>query len=131
MSAAIPAADVFSLAGRKVFVAGHRGMVGSAIVRRLADEGCKILTAGRGQVDLRRQQPTEDWMQSQGPDVVIVAAATVGGILANATRPADFIYDNLAIETNLLHAAHQARVAKLLFLGSSCIYPKFAPQPIP
>jgi len=104
--------------------------VGSAIVRRLAGEGCEILTAGRGQVDLRRQQPTEDWIAAQRPDAVIVAAATVGGILANATRPADFIYDNLAIETNLIHAAHLARVKKLLFLGSSCIYPKFAPQPM-
>ena len=130
MSAAEPAADLFPLAGRRVFVAGHRGMVGSAIVRRLAGEGCEILTAGRGQVDLRRQQPTEDWIAAQRPDAVIVAAATVGGILANASRPADFIYDNLAIETSLIHAAHQARVKKLLFLGSSCIYPKFAPQPM-
>ena len=105
-------------------------MVGSAIVRRLAGEGCEVLTAGRGQVDLRRQQPTEDWIQAQRPDAVIVAAATVGGILANSSRPADFIYDNLAIETNLIHAAHQARVKKLLFLGSSCIYPKFATQPM-
>jgi GDP-L-fucose synthase len=104
--------------------------VGSAVVRRLAGEGCEVLTVGRGQVDLRRQQPTEDWMQAQHPDAVIVAAATVGGILANSSRPADFIYDNLAIETNLIHAAHQARVKKLLFLGSSCIYPKFAPQPM-
>jgi GDP-L-fucose synthase len=130
MSAAAPAADIFPLAGRRIFVAGHRGMVGSAIVRRLAGEGCEVLTAGRGQVDLRRQQPTEDWIQAQRPDAVIVAAATVGGILANSSRPADFIYDNLAIETNLIHAAHQARVKKLLFLGSSCIYPKFAPQPM-
>ena len=130
MSAAESAADLFPLAGRRVFVAGHRGMVGSAIVRRLAGEGCEILTVGRGQVDLRRQQPTEDWIAAQRPDAVIVAAATVGGILANASRPADFIYDNLAIETNLVHAAHQARVKKLLFLGSSCIYPKFATQPM-
>ena len=130
MSAAGQAADLFPLAGRRVFVAGHRGMVGSAIVRRLAGEGCEILTVGRGQVDLRRQQPTEDWVGAQRPDAVIVAAATVGGILANASRPADFIYDNLAIETNLIHAAHQARVKKLLFLGSSCIYPKFAAQPM-
>ena len=113
-----------------IFVAGHRGMVGSAIVRRLAGEGCEILTVGRGQVDLRRQQPTEDWVAAERPDAVIVAAATVGGILANASRPADFIYDNLAIETNLIHAAHHARVKKLLFLGSSCIYPKFAMQPM-
>ena len=130
MSAAGSAADLFPLAGRRIFVAGHRGMVGSAIVRRLAGEGCEILTVGRGQVDLRRQQPTEDWIAAERPDAIIVAAATVGGILANASRPADFIYDNLAIETNLVHAAHQARVKKLLFLGSSCIYPKFATQPM-
>ena len=130
MSAAGSAADLFPLAGRRIFVAGHRGMVGSAIVRRLAGEGCKILTVGRGQVDLRRQQPTEEWIAAERPDAVIVAAATVGGILANSSRPADFIYDNLAIETNLIHAAHLARVKKLLFLGSSCIYPKFAPQPM-
>ncbi len=130
MSVANTAADGFSLQDRRVFVAGHRGMVGSAIVRRLASEGCEILTVGRSQVDLRRQQPTEDWMQAQRPDVVIVAAATVGGILANSSRPAEFIYDNLAIEANLIHAAHQLGVAKLLFLGSSCIYPKLAPQPM-
>src|SRR6516165_5144447 len=118
MSAAGSAADLFPLAGRRVFVAGHRGMVGSALVRRLAGEGCEIVTAGRGQVDLRRQQPTEDWIRAQRPDAIIVAAATVGGILANSTRPADFIYDNLAIEANVVHAAHQAGVAKLLFLGS-------------
>jgi GDP-L-fucose synthase len=130
MSAAAPAADLFPLAGQRIFVAGHRGMVGGAIVRRLAGEGCEILTAGRSQVDLRRQQPTEDWIAAQRPDAVIVAAATVGGILANSSRPADFIYDNLAIETNLIHAAHEARVKKLLFLGSSCIYPKLASQPM-
>ena len=130
MSAAGQAADLFPLAGRRAFVAGHRGMVGSAIVRRLAGEGCEILTVGRGQVDLRRQQPTEEWIAAERPDAVIVAAATVGGILANSSRPADFIYDNLAIETNLIHAAHLARVKKLLFLGSSCIYPKLAPQPM-
>ena len=130
MSAADTAADSFSLQGRRVFVAGHRGMVGSAIVRRLAGEGCEILTVSRSQVDLRRQQPVEDWMQAERPDVVIVAAATVGGILANSSRPADFIYDNLAIEANLIHAAHELGVAKLLFLGSSCIYPKLAPQPM-
>src|SRR5258707_629314 len=130
MNAADTAADSFSLQGRRIFVAGHRGMVGSAIVRRLAGEGCEILTVSRNQIDLRRQQPVEDWMQAERPDVVIVAAATVGGILANSSRPADFIYDNLAIEANLIHAAHELGVAKLLFLGSSCIYPKLAPQPM-
>ena len=88
MSANTVSAEAFALKGRRVFVAGHRGMVGSAIVRRLGSEGCQILTAGRGEVDLRRQQPVEDWIRAQRPDVVIVAAATVGGILANATRPA-------------------------------------------
>jgi len=91
MNAADIAADSFSLQGRRVFVAGHRGMVGSAIVRRLAGEGCEILTVSRSQVDLRRQQPVEDWMRAKRPDVVIVAAATVGGILANSSRPAYFI----------------------------------------
>jgi GDP-L-fucose synthase len=130
MSVADTATDGFSLQGRRVFVAGHRGMVGSAIVRRLAGEGCEVLTVGRTQVDLRRQQPTEDWMKAQRPDVVVIAAATVGGILANWSRPAEFLYDNLAIEANLIQAAHQLGVAKLLFLGSSCIYPKLAPQPL-
>src|SRR6266481_9374374 len=130
MSAPSAAADEFGLAGRRIFVAGHRGMVGSAIVRRLANENCEILTVGRAEVDLRRQQPTEDWIQARRPEVVIVAAATVGGILANSTRPAEFIYDNLAIAANLIHAAYRARAAKLLFLGSSCIYPKLAPQPM-
>jgi GDP-L-fucose synthase len=99
MNAADTAADSFSLQGRRVFVAGHRGMVGSAIVRR-AGEGCEILTVSRSQVDLRRQQPVEDWMQPAPRRRRIVAAATVGGILANSSRPADFIYDNLAIEAN-------------------------------
>ena len=130
MSAPSAAADLFGLAGRRVFVAGHRGMVGSAIVQRLTSEDCEIQTVARGEVDLRRQQPTEDWMRAKRPEVVIVAAATVGGILANSTRPAEFIYDNLAIAANLIHAAYQTRAAKLLFLGSSCIYPKLASQPM-
>jgi GDP-L-fucose synthase len=120
----------FELAGRRVFVAGHRGMVGQAICRRLATEKCEILTVARAQVDLRRQQETEDWVAKARPEAVFVAAATVGGILANATRPAEFLYDNLAIETNLIEAARKAGVAKLLFLGSSCIYPREAPQPM-
>ena len=130
MSAAPAKSEIFPLGGRRIFVAGHRGMVGGALVRRLAREDCPILTAGRGEVDLRRQQPVEDWMKAQRPDVVIVAAATVGGILANATRPAEFVYDNLAIAANLIEASHRSKVAKLLFLGSSCIYPKLAPQPM-
>ena len=120
----------FRLAGRRVFVAGHRGMVGAACVRRLATEDCEILIATRDEADLRRQEETEEWFRMAKPDVVIVAAATVGGILANSTRPAEFLYDNLAIEANLIEAARKAGVAKLLFLGSSCIYPKFADQPM-
>jgi len=121
----------FSLSGKRVYVAGDRGMVGSAIVRRLARENCEILTADRGAVDLKDQRTTLAWLTGVKPDVVFVAAAKVGGILANNTYPADFLYDNLMIEANLIEAARRAGVAKLLFLGSSCIYPKLAPQPIP
>lgn len=120
----------FPLDGRKVWVAGHKGMVGSAILRRLKAEDCEVLTVGRDEIDLRRQVETEEWMASQRPDAVFVAAATVGGIHANDTRPADFIYDNLAIETNVIEAARRCGVKKLLFLGSSCIYPRLAPQPM-
>ena len=121
----------FPLAGRRIFVAGHRGMVGSAIVRRLRRCGCEILTAPRPGVDLRRQEEVERWMQLERPDAVFLAAARVGGIRANSTRPAEFIHDNLAIQTTLIECARRTGVAKLLFLGSSCIYPKLAPQPIP
>jgi GDP-L-fucose synthase len=120
----------FRLAGRRVFVAGHRGMVGSALVRRLGREGCELMTVRRAEVDLRRQRETEAWLEAKRPEVVFIAAATVGGILANSTRPAEFIYDNMAIETNLIEAARRIGVAKLLFLGSSCIYPREAPQPM-
>ena len=121
----------FDLAGRRVWVAGHRGMVGAALMRRLAREECEILTVGREAVDLRRQSAVEDWLCAERPDVVFIAAATVGGILANDSRPATFLYDNLAIETNIIEGARQAGVAKLLFLGSTCIYPRLAPQPMP
>jgi GDP-L-fucose synthase len=121
----------FSLAGRRVWVAGHRGMVGSALVRRLGREGCEILTVSRHEADLRRQEPTGRWLERVRPEVVIVAAAKVGGILANDTWPADFLYDNLMIEANVIEAAHRVGALKLLFLGSSCIYPKHAPQPMP
>jgi GDP-L-fucose synthase len=121
---------IFSLAGRRVFVAGHAGMVGAALLRRLAAEDCTILTAPRAALDLRRQDAVEAWFAAHRPEVVFMAAATVGGILANDRRPADFIYDNLAIETNLIEAARRAGVVKLLYLGSSCIYPKLAPQPM-
>ncbi|MBL8571947.1 MAG: GDP-L-fucose synthase [Phreatobacter sp.] len=120
----------FGLAGRRVWIAGHSGMVGSALVRRLRSEACEILTAVRSEVDLVRQDHTERWLARNKPDVVIVAAAKVGGILANDTYPADFLYQNLMIEANIVEAARQVGVGKLLFLGSSCIYPKFAPQPI-
>ena len=121
----------FSIAGKRVYVAGHGGMVGQALVRRLVDENCEVLTADRGKLDLRNQQAVESWMSSNRPDVVLLAAARVGGILANSTEPAAFIYDNLIIATNVVEAARRAEVEKLVFLGSSCIYPKLAPQPIP
>jgi GDP-L-fucose synthase len=118
------------LSGRRVWVAGHRGMVGQALLRRLAREDCELLTVGRDEVDLRRQADVEAWMEARRPEVVIVAAATVGGIWANHTRPAEFLYDNLAIAANVIHAAFRCNVRKLLYLGSSCIYPREAPQPI-
>jgi GDP-L-fucose synthase len=119
------------LEGKRIWVAGHRGMVGSALCRRLASEPCEVITAGRETLDLTRQAEVEAWMADTRPDAVILAAARVGGILANDTRPAEFLHENLAIEANVIHAAHLAGVEKLLFLGSSCIYPKHAPQPIP
>ncbi|HEV2544566.1 MAG TPA: GDP-L-fucose synthase [Methylobacterium sp.] len=119
-----------SLAGKTVFVAGHRGLVGSALVRRLEGEDCEILTATRAELDLCDQTAVRAWMRDRRPDAVFLAAAKVGGILANATYPADFLYENLMIEANVIEAAFREDVAKLLFLGSSCIYPKFADQPI-
>jgi GDP-L-fucose synthase len=115
---------------RRIWVAGHRGMVGSAILRRVASENADILTVGRQDVDLREQLDVRRWVAQAKPDVIILAAAKVGGILANDSYPADFLFDNLAIETNVIHAAHLANVERLVFLGSSCIYPKLAPQPI-
>ena len=123
-------AKLFELTGRRVYVAGHRGMVGSALVRRLAREDCEVLTAPRSEVDLRRQEATEAWLAKKKPDAVFLAAATVGGILANSTRPAEFLYDNLAITANVIEGARRAGVQKLLYLGSSCIYPRECPQPI-
>ncbi len=122
--------DLYDLRGKRVWVAGHRGMVGAALVRRLEREDCTILAAPRGTVDLRLQAETEAWIAQAKPQLVYVAAAKVGGILANATRPADFLYDNLVIEANVIHGSYKAGVEKLVFLGSSCIYPKLAPQPI-
>ncbi|WP_414462286.1 GDP-L-fucose synthase [Hyphomicrobium sp. DY-1] len=121
----------FDLTNKRVFVAGHRGMVGSAILRLLQNENCIILTVGRDQIDLRDQARVREWFNREKPDAVFLAAAKVGGILANDTYPAEFLYDNLAIEMNVIDAAFRSGVEKLLYLGSSCIYPKFAPQPIP
>ncbi len=121
---------LFDLAGRKIWVAGHRGMVGSAICRRLERENCEVVTVTRSELDLTRQADVEAWLGDNRPEVVFMSAATVGGILANDSRPAEFIYDNLAIETNVIHGAWKTGVQKLLFLGSSCIYPKHAPQPM-
>src|SRR5262249_38639299 len=123
MSAPYAVAEPFALAGKRIFVAGHRGMVGGALLRRLAREGCELLTAGREEVDLRRQQPVEDWLAAKRADIVIVAAATVGGILANSTRPAEFLYDNLAIAGNLVEGAYRTKVARLLLLRSSRLRP--------
>jgi GDP-L-fucose synthase len=120
----------YSLAGKRVWVAGHRGMAGSAVVRRLASEECELLTVSRTDLDLARQADVERWMSDKRPQAVFLAAAKVGGILANNTYPADFLYENLAIETNIIHAAWKTGVEKLLFLGSSCIYPRLAPQPM-
>jgi GDP-L-fucose synthase len=120
----------YDLAGKRVWVAGHRGMVGGAIVRRLASEDCEVLTVGRQDLDLTDQRAVLGWMERERPDAVFLAAARVGGILANSTYPVDFLRDNLLIETAIFSGAHAAGVGKLLFLGSSCIYPKFAEQPI-
>lgn len=120
----------YSLASKRVWVAGHRGMVGSAIARRLVAENCEILTAARTELDLRNQAAVRAWMDHARPQAIFLAAAKVGGILANDTYPADFLWDNLAIEANVIQSAYEFGVEKLLFLGSSCIYPKFTPQPI-
>lgn len=115
----------------KVYVAGHRGMVGSAIVRNLQNDGySSIVTRSSSELDLRNQQAVDDFFQKEKPDFVFLAAAKVGGILANNIYRAEFLYDNLMIESNIIHAAYKNGVKKLLFLGSSCIYPKMAPQPL-
>ena len=120
----------FDLAGKRVWVAGHNGMAGSAIVRRLKREDCEIVSVDRSELDLLRQAEVSEWLTAGKVDAVFLAAARVGGIVANATRPAEFLYENLAIETNVIRAAYEARVTKLLFLGSSCIYPRMAAQPM-
>lgn len=120
----------YDLAGKRIWVAGHRGMVGSAVVRRLGREHCEVLKAGRAEVDLTRQADVEAWLAHNKPDAVVLAAAKVGGILANATYPAEFLFENLMMEANVIHASWRTGVKRLLFLGSSCIYPKYAAQPI-
>lgn len=121
---------MYSLDGKRIWVAGHNGMVGRAVVRALKERECTIMMAPRDELDLTKQDAVEAWLANNKPDAVIVCAARVGGILANDTYPADFIYENLMIEANIIHTAHKNGVEKLLFLGSSCIYPKHAAQPM-
>lgn len=120
----------FDLADKKVWVAGETGMVGRALLKRLNQEPCTILNAPHSELNLTNQQATNDWIITNKPDVIIVAAAKVGGILANNNAPADFLYDNLAIGQNIVHAAYKHNVKRLVYLGSSCIYPKHVEQPI-
>lgn len=120
----------YALSGKRVWVAGHKGMVGAGLVRQLEKENCTVLTVDRDKVDLRDAGAVAAWVKANKPNAVLLAAAKVGGIVANDTYPAQFLFDNLAIETAIIQASHQNDVEKLLFLGSSCIYPKFAPQPI-
>jgi GDP-L-fucose synthase len=129
-TALAPLTPAYPIAGKKVFVAGHRGMVGSAIVRRLASEDCEIQTVDRDRLDLRDETAVKAWMTANKPQAIFLAAAKVGGIHANATYPADFIHDNLTVQNAVITAAARTNVEKLLFLGSSCIYPRLAAQPI-
>jgi GDP-L-fucose synthase len=123
---------LFDLTDKLVWVAGQHGMVGGAIVRRLRRESCHLLIdPGRAELDFRRRSDVDDWIASRRPQVIFLTAGRVGGIHANDTFPADFLYDNLLIEANIIHAAYRTGVEKLLFFGSSCIYPREAPQPIP
>jgi len=121
---------LYSLRGKRVWVAGHQGMVGSALFRRLKQTDCTLLTVEHGDLDLTRQEEVERWIGRQRPQAIFIAAAKVGGIIANDSAPVSFLYDNLAIALNVIHAAAAMGVEKLLFLGSSCVYPKLAPQPI-
>src|SRR3569832_232952 len=121
---------LFDLRGKRGFVTGHNGMAGAAIARRLESDSCEVLTVDRHSLDLRQQEPVEAWLLEHRPDAVINAAGQVGGIFANDTYPADFLVDNLAIGLNVIRGAHKAGVKKLLALGSSCIYPRMAPQPM-
>src|SRR5262245_45253791 len=121
---------LFDMRGKRVYVAGHSGLAGSAIVRRLASEDCKVLTATRSELDLTQQGATEKWIKEARPDAIFLAAARVGGIYANDAFPADFLADNLAMGLNVLRAALETKVKKLMFLGSSCVFPRNAPQPM-
>jgi len=121
---------IYNLSNKKVWVAGHRGMVGSAVCRQLEKEDCNIIKAGRDEVNLVNQAEVNDWMNAVKPDAIVLAAAKVGGIQANNNFPVDFLYENLMIEANIIHAAHLNKVERMLFLGSSCIYPRLADQPI-
>ena len=123
-------APIYQLKGKRVWIAGHGGMVGSALTRRLAKEGCELLAVDRRQLDRRDPAATRRWLADNRPDAIVISAATVGGILANDSRPAEFLYDNLAIAGNIIHAAAELKVEKLMFLGAACIYPRLAPQPI-
>jgi GDP-L-fucose synthase len=125
-----PVQTAIDLVGRRVWVAGHRGLVGSALCRRLAQEDCELIVADRAALDLTDQAATAAWMKRTRPEIVFIAAARVGGIAANAARPADFLYENLTIAANIIHASYRIGVEKLLHLGSSCIYPKETSQPI-
>jgi len=122
---------IYPLRGKRIWVAGHRGMVGAALLRRLEQEHCEVITVERHNLDLTRQEAVEHWMGQVRPQAIFVCAAKVGGILANDRNAVPFLYDNLAIAVNVIRAAAASQVEKLLYLGSSCIYPKFAPQPIP
>jgi len=122
--------SVFEIPGKRIFVAGHRGMVGSAVVRQLEKHDCTVLTARRAELNLLDQNAVRDWLARERPDAIVIAAAKVGGIHANDTYPAEFLYENMMIAANLVHAAHMADINRILFLGSSCIYPKLAEQPI-
>ncbi len=120
----------YLLNNKKIWVAGHTGLVGSAVLRRLERENCSIITATRSELNLMRQYDVEHWMDGNNPDCIIIAAAKVGGIQANINQPAEFIYNNISIQNNIIHGAYKCGVEKLIFLGSSCIYPKDAKQPI-
>ena len=122
--------DAYALRDKRVWIAGHRGMMGSALVRRLQREDCEVLTVSRAEADLRDQQAVSRWMEKSRPDAVFIAAAKVGGIYANDHQPAEFLYDNLQIEANVIDSARRSDVEKLVFLGSSCIYPRLAAQPM-